>query len=406
MANFHIMTKPNGPICNLDCTYCFYLEKEHLYSSRKSMKMPDDVLESFIQQYIQSQDAPTIPFAWQGGEPTLLGIPFFERVVELQIKYSDGKQIENSLQTNGTLLDNAWGEFLARHNFLVGVSIDGTEKLHDAYRIDKGRQPTHSRVLRGIRILQQHGVEFNTLTVVNRINSYHAHEVYSFLKEIGSKYLQFIPVVERVSEQPNANGLRLLKPFSPHALTVSEWSVESLQYGIFLQQIFDQWVRADVARTFIQVFDVAMESWLGLQQSLCVFTRTCGSAMAMEHNGDLYSCDHFVYPDNKLGNILQRPLTVLAASQQQARFGKGKELGLPKDCLECDVRFACNGECPKHRFLQAESGEPGLNYLCAGYKYFFHHIDPYMQFMTNELQHDRAPANVMDWARNQQFTAR
>jgi uncharacterized protein len=405
MTNFHIMTKPNGPICNLDCAYCFYLEKENLYGAGKSFKMPDDVLESFIRQYIQSQDSPTIHFAWQGGEPTLMGIPFFQRVVELQAKYADGRKIENALQTNGTLLDNAWGDFLAKNGFLVGVSIDGPAELHDSYRVDKGNQPTHSRVLSGLRILQKHGVEFNTLTVVNRKNSYHARDVYRFLKEIGSKYLQFIPVVEQISAKPDANGLHLLKPFAPQPTVVSEWSVESLQYGMFLQEVFDEWVCADVARVFVQVFDVALESWMGLDQSLCVFARTCGSVMAMEHNGDLYSCDHVVYPDNKLGNILQRSLVALAESPQQLRFGKGKDLGLPSDCIACDVRFACNGECPKHRFLKTATGEPGLNYLCAGYKSFFHHIDPYMKFMANELQQNRPPANVMPWARRMQRAA-
>lgn len=395
------MTKPNGPICNLDCAYCFYLEKEKLYGASSGLKMPDEVLDSFVQQYIQSQSTPVVNFAWQGGEPTLMGIEFFERVIATQAKYSDGRRIENALQTNGTLLDDAWGEFLAKNNFLVGVSIDGPEALHDTYRVDKGGQPTHSRVLRGIRVLQRHGVEFNTLTVVNRINSYHAREVYQFLKEIGSKYVQFIPVVEQVAAEPDTNGLRLLKPFAPRTMTVTEWSVEALQYGRFLQEVFDEWVRSDVARIFVQVFDVALESWMGMQQSLCVFARTCGSAMAMEHNGDLYSCDHFVYPDNKLGNIMQRPLAALAELPQQVRFGKGKDVGLPKDCIECDVRFACNGECPKHRFLQTAAGEPGLNYLCAGYKYFFHHIDPYMRFMVDELEHGRAPANVMGWAQKQ-----
>jgi uncharacterized protein len=398
MTNFHIMTKPSGAICNLDCVYCFYLEKEKLYSPGKSFKMPDDVLESFVRQYIQSQTSATIHFAWQGGEPTLMGIAFFQRAVELQKKYSDGRVIENALQTNGTLLDDSWGEFLAKNNFLVGVSIDGPAYLHDAYRVDKGGQPTHSRVLRGLHLLQEHGVEFNTLTVVHRKNSYHAREVYSFLKEIGSKYLQFIPVVEQISTTSDANGLHLLKPFAPQSMSVSEWSVESLQYGKFLQEVFDEWVRADVARVFVQVFDVAFESWMGMDQSLCVFARTCGSAMALEHNGDLYSCDHFVYPDNKLGNILQRPMSTLSALPQQLRFGKGKELGLPSDCVSCDVRFACNGECPKHRFLTTATGEPGLNYLCAGYKHFFHHIDPYMKYMVSELQQNRPPANVMSWA--------
>jgi len=242
-------------------------------------------------------------------------------------------------------------------------------------------------------------VEFNTLTVVNRTNSYRPREIYRFLKEIGSKYLQFIPVVEQVAEQPDPNGLILIKPFSRQKASVSDWSVDPLQFGKFLTSVFDEWVRNDVGRTFVQIFDVALESWANVPQSLCVFAPQCGLAMAIEHNGDLYSCDHFVYPENKLGNIMERALGTLAQSQQQSRFGNAKSLSLPSDCRQCDVRFACNGECPKHRFTTTASGEYGLNYLCAGYKHFFHHIDPYMRFMANELQHDGAPARVMEWVR-------
>ncbi len=400
MAIFQIMTKPIGPICNLDCTYCYYLEKENLYADKKNFRMKDELLESYIRQYIQSQQTPMVMFSWQGGEPTLLGVPFFQRVVELQAKYCGSKRIENAFQTNGTLLDDQWGEFLARNSFLIGISIDGPEDLHDAYRVDKGGQPTHARVLRGLDVLKRHKVEFNTLTVVNRKTSYKPLEVYRYLKQIGSRYLQFIPIVEEIAPEPDRNGLRLLKPYSPTQATVSEWSVEPLQYGIFLQTIFDEWVRTDVARVFVNLFDVALESWMGMDQSLCVFARTCGSALVMEHNGDLYSCDHFVYPDNRLGNILERPLATLAGLPQQMRFGKAKEAALPRYCLDCDVRLACNGECPKHRFLKTPEGKPGLNYLCAGYKHFFHHIDPYMQFMANELKNERPPANVMAWARN------
>jgi len=406
MSNFQIMTKPIGPICNLDCTYCYYLEKENLYGDKKSFKMTGELLENYVRQYIQSQSSATVTFAWQGGEPTLLGVPFFERAVELQKQYAGGKRIENAFQTNGTLLDDSWGAFLAKNEFLVGISVDGPEDIHDAYRVDKGGKPTHARVMRGLEVLKRHKVEFNTLTVVNRKTAYKPLEIYRFLKGIGSKYLQFIPIVEEMAAEPDPNGLRLLKPYSKHGATVSEWSVEPLQYGVFLQTIFDEWVRNDVGRTFVNLFDVALESWMGLDQSLCVFAKTCGSALVMEHNGDLYSCDHFVYPDNKLGNILERPLAALAGLPQQVKFGKAKELALPRACIECDVRFACNGECPKHRFLKTESGEPGLNYLCAGYKHFFRHIDPYMKFMANELRHEQAPANVMPWARNKKFAGK
>ena len=403
---FHIMTKPIGPICNLDCKYCFYLEKENLYpklrghSGLSDWKMPDDVLESYVRQYIEAQQTDQINFAWQGGEPTLLGVDFFRRVVALQQKYAAGKQIENAFQTNGVLLDEEWGEFLAQNHFLVGLSIDGPRDLHDRYRVDKGGQPSFNRVVAGLNILKKHDVEFNTLTVVNRHNARQPLEVYRFLKEIGSGYMQFIPIVERIAREPNDSGLVLIQPSDSGDARVSEWSVDPVDFGKFLCAIFDEWVRNDVARYYIQIFDVALETWLGIPASLCVFRETCGSAMAMEHNGDLYSCDHFVYPENRLGNIMENPLESMVASAQQAKFGLDKRDSLPRYCRECDVRFACHGECPKHRFIRTPDGESGLNYLCAGYKMFFHHIDPYMRFMANELRCQRPPANVMQWVRS------
>ena len=401
MKPFHIMAKPHGPICNLNCTYCYYLEKEKLYQGEgRNYRMKDDVLEEYIRQQIAAQPFDHVSFAWQGGEPTLLGVEYFEKVLALQKKYANEKLIENAFQTNGTLLDDRWGEFLARNQFLIGLSIDGPEEIHDAYRVDKGGQPPFARVMRGLAVLKKHGVEFNTLTVVNRLNSQQPLTVYRFLKEIGSKYLQFIPIVEQVAETPDPSGLVLLKPFSRQASAVSDWSVEPLQFGKFLTGIFDEWVRRDVGKTFVQIFDVALESWAQVPQSLCVFAPTCGQALVVEHNGDLYSCDHFVYPDNRLGNILQSSLAGMINSPQQVRFGKAKALALPSECQQCDVRFACNGECPKHRFAQTQSGEYGLNYLCAGYKHFFHHIDPYMRFMAQQLVENRAPARVMEWVRN------
>jgi uncharacterized protein len=402
MKPFHIMAKPHGPICNLDCTYCYYLEKKNLYAANgRGYRMSDSVLENYIRQYIESQPAGHVSFAWQGGEPTLLGVPFFEHVVELQRKYANGKTVDNAFQTNGTLLDDEWGEFLARNRFLIGISIDGPEEVHDVYRVDKGGQPTFARVMRGLGYLKKHGVEFNTLTVVNRKNSYRPRDTYRFLKQIGSKYLQFIPVVEQVAEEPDANGLVLIKPFSRQKASVSDWSVEPLQFGKFLTGVFDEWVLSDVGHIFVQIFEVALESWAHLPQSLCVFAPECGRALAVEHNGDVYSCDHFVYPENRLGNIMERALNSLVQSPQQSGFGNAKSAGLPSECQKCDVRFACNGECPKHRFTTTASGEYGLNYLCAGYKHFFHHIDPYMQFMANELSRNGAPARVMSWARAQ-----
>ena len=394
-TGFHIMTKPIGPLCNLDCAYCFYLEKENLYPGTQSWAMRAEVLERYIAQYIAVQPADEVHFAWQGGEPTLLGVDFFRTVVELEQKYAGGRRIHNALQTNGTLLDDAWGEFLAAHAFLVGISIDGPRALHDCYRVDKGQAPTFDRVMRGLDVLKKHKVEFNTLTVVNRQNAQHPAEVYRFLKEIGSSFLQFIPVVERKAVRPDQNGLVLIQPSFDHAAEVTEWSVEPLQYGKFLAHIFDAWVKKDVGTIFIQQFDVALESWMGMEASLCVFRKTCGSALAMEHNGDLYSCDHFVYPEHKLGNVLEADLAEMAGSAQQVKFGRDKWDSLPRMCRECDVRFACNGECPKHRFATTPSGEPGLNYLCAGYKYFFHHVDPFMQYMAAELRAGRPPANIM-----------
>lgn len=403
-AGFHIMTKPIGPICNLDCKYCFYLEKENLYPNTRHWAMQPEVLERYIEQYIAAQPIDEVHFAWQGGEPTLLGVDFFRTVIALQQKYAGGKRIHNALQTNGTLIDDEWGEFLAAHKFLVGVSIDGPRELHDHYRVDKGNAPTFDRVMRGLMKLKEHKVEFNTLTVVNHHNSQYPLEVYRFLKEIGSGFLQFIPVVERQASEPGSDGLVLIKPSFDRSFDrsrgdrraeVTEWSVEPLAYGRFLAQIFDEWVKKDVGRTFVQQFDVALESWMGMEASLCVFRKTCGSALAMEHTGDLYSCDHFVYPENKLGNVMETNLEQMTSSQQQKNFGLDKRDSLPRMCRECDVRFACNGECPKHRFLKTPDGESGLNYLCAGYKHFFHHIDPYMQFMATELRAGRPPANIM-----------
>ena len=290
---FHVLTKPVGPICNLDCKYCFYLEKENLCPNKTEWAMRGDVLERYIQQYIESQEASVIGFAWQGGEPTLLGVDYFRKVVKLQQQYAGGKQIENAIQTNGILLDGEWGEFLSEHRFLVGLSIDGPRALHDRYRVDKGGGPTFDRVMWGLGVLRKWQVEFNTLTVVQRHNSRYPLDIYRFLKEIGSSFLQFIPIVERTSPNPAHRGLNLISPdHQGAAAQVTEWSVDPRQYGKFLCSIFDEWVRQDVGTTFVQIFDVALESWLGIQPSLCVFRETCGTALAIEHNGDLYSCDH------------------------------------------------------------------------------------------------------------------
>ena len=395
---FNVLAKPTGPICNLDCKYCFYLEKEALFPRESAWAMPGDVLESFIRQYIEAQQSPVIQFAWQGGEPTLLGVDYFRKVVALQQRYANGKSIENAFQTNGVLLTGDWARLFAEHNFLVGVSIDGPRELHDAYRVDKGGQPTFDRVMRGMDTLKNHGVEFNTLTAVHRANSTQPGEVYRFLKANGSGYMQFIPIVERVASAAEPDGLTLVQPAFAGSAQVAPWSVEAVQFGRFLCTIFDEWVRNDVGKVFVQLFDVSLERWAGLEASLCIFRRTCGSAMALEHTGDVYSCDHYVYPQNRLGNIMENSLALLAQSEAQQRFGDAKEASLPAYCRACDVRFACNGECPKHRFALTPDGETGLNYLCAGYKMFFRHVDPYMRFMANQLRSRQAPAQVMNWA--------
>jgi uncharacterized protein len=398
-SSFHIIAKPIGPRCNLDCSYCFYLEKENLFSNKSDFRMSDDLLDSFIRQKIEYHRVPKVNFAWQGGEPTLLGVDFFRKVVKLQRKYADGKEIENGFQTNGILLNDEWCEFFKENNFLIGLSIDGPEHLHDRYRKSKGGQGTYKNVVRGLGYLKKHKVDFNTLTVLQRDNSCHPLEVYNFLKEIGSGFMQFIPIVERMAKDNPNDGLQLVFPDYQSESKLTDWSIEPLEYGKFLCTVFDEWIRNDVGSYYVQIFDVALEAWFRGEGSLCVFRKSCGDAMAIEHNGDLYSCDHYVYPSYKLGNIREKPLGNLISSETQVKFGNDKWDKLPKYCLACDVRFACNGECPKHRFINTSDGERGLNYLCAGYNKFFHHIDPYMRFMANELSHQRAPANVMAWSK-------
>jgi len=394
---FHIMAKPIGPICNLDCDYCFYLEKQNLYPQKSDFRMSIETLESFIKQYLESQPGNQVVFAWQGGEPTLLGVEYFRKVVEFQHKYGPDKQIENAFQTNGVLLDDDWCSFFRENKFLIGLSIDGPKEFQNRYRLNKGRMGSFNQVMKGLDYLKKYNVEFNTLTVVQKHNSYYPLEVYNFLKEIGSRFMQFIPIVERISSEPDKDGLQLIAPDYKNDAQVSEWSVEAVQFGNFLSGIFDEWVHNDVGQYYVQIFDIALEAWSGMEPSLCVFQKTCGKAMAIEHNGDLYSCDHYVFPENKLGNIMDNLLASLVENKQQEKFGQDKLDTLPQYCKNCEVRFICNGECPKHRFNTTPVGEEGLNYLCAGYKQFFNHIDPYMHFMATELKNKRPPGNVMEW---------
>lgn len=401
---FHVMLKPSGSACNLNCTYCYYLEKSKLYEKNpgSGMKMSDELLEIFTRQFIDAHQVPVVTFTWQGGEPTLMGLDFYRKAVDLQKKYAGGKKIENSFQTNGTRLDDDWCRFFKDNNFLVGISIDGEEHNHNHFRRTRSGRPTFARVMKGIEFLHKHDVEFNTLSVVNSYNVHFAAETYRFLKKTGSGFIQFLPVVEFENEHNTPGNLRLIAPIHQDRPRVAPFSVPPAQYGKFLITIFDEWVRNDVARYYVQIFDAALANYAGENPGLCVFNDTCGDALVMEHNGDVYSCDHFVYPEYFLGNILDTPLIELVKSQSQFDFGVDKRNKLPRYCLKCDLRYFCHGECPKHRFLSTPEGEPGLNYLCEGYKLFFRHAEPYMKFMAEELENKRAPANVMTWIRNKE----
>lgn len=381
---FHVMLKPRGAICNLNCRYCFYLRKESLYPD-SSFRMSDALLEQYTRQYIEAQQVPEVTFAWQGGEPTLMGLDFFRRAIALQKKHRrPGMLIQNSFQTNGILLDDEWCSFFHEHGFLIGLSMDGPQDVHDAYRVDKGEQPTHARVMKALALLKQHRVQFNILCCVSAANAAHGVRVYRFFRdEAEAQFIQFIPIVEK---EP---GKR------PGEIVASKRSVTGRQYGSFLISVFEEWVRRDVGRVFVQLFDVALAAWMGQRPGLCIFEPTCGLGLAMEHSGDVYACDHYVEPQFLLGNITEVPLSELVASPQQTRFGLDKRDTLPRYCRECDVRFICNGACPKDRILKTPKGEPGLNYLCEGYKAFFHHVDQPMRTMTALLRSGRAPAAIM-----------
>lgn len=388
---FHVMLKPRGAICNLDCQYCYFLSKEMMYPGSR-FRMADDLLERYTQQYIAAQRVPEVTFAWQGGEPTLMGLDFFKRAVEVQQKYrKPNMRVYNALQTNGTLLNEEWCRFFSEHQFLIGLSMDGPRALHDAYRVDKGGQPTFDRVMRAADMMRQHQVEFNILTTVHAANAPHPLEVYRFLRDdVRAQFIQFIPIVERDNDTGYQEGER-----------VTGRSVTGKQYGDFLIAIFDEWARHDIGRVYVQIFDVALAAWAGERPGLCIFEETCGNALAMEHNGDMFSCDHFVEPRHHLGNIADIPLLDMVTSEQQLLFGQAKRDTLPRYCRECEVRFVCNGGCPKDRILSTPDGEPGLNYLCAGYRAFFNHVDAPMKFMAAELRAKRPPANLMRVLRQQ-----
>jgi uncharacterized protein len=393
---FSLMAKPSGSACNLNCTYCFYLEKQKLYKGDTHFKMNDEVLETYVKAYINSQSSPVVSFAWQGGEPLLAGIGFYEKAVILQGKYRGKRKIENVLQTNGTLLNEDWCNFLKENNFLVGISIDGPEEFHDKYRLYKNGTASFKQVMQAIELLHKYSVPFNTLTVVNRNNAEHPEEVYSFLKSTGSTYLQFIPVVERYSNDEK----RLLRADEHLQEKVTEWSVLPQNYGSFLCSIFDKWIKNDVGKIFVQTFDATLANWFGVHPGLCALNATCGDALIIEHNGDVYACDHFVFPEYLRGNILKQTLPQMVSSLAQSSFGTDKTNNLPDYCLRCEYRFACHGECPKYRFTCTPDGEPGLNYLCEGYLQFFRHVHPYMQYMADMIKARRPPSDIMQWIRN------
>jgi uncharacterized protein len=382
---FHVMSKPTGSACNLHCDYCFFLKKERLYPG-SNFRMSDDVHEAYIKQLFEAHQVPQVTVAWQGGEPTLMGLDFFRRSVALQKKYQKpGTSIENTFQTNGILLDDAWCSFLHENGFLIGLSLDGPKELHDTYRKDKGAHGTFDRVMKAVRLLQKHQVEFNILCTVNSKNANHPLEVYRFFRDdVRAQYIQLIPIVERENESGYQEGNK-----------VTDRSVRPEQFGRFLIEIFAEWIKRDVGRTFVLTFDGALAGWLGMAGTVCIFGPTCGQGTALEHNGDLYCCDHFVEPANLLGNILKTPMIELVASEKQRRFGQDKLESLPRYCRECDVLFVCNGECPKNRFIETPDGERGLNYLCEGYKAFFKHADRSMKIMADLLRQGRLAEEVM-----------
>ena len=402
---FHLLAKPTGAVCNLDCAYCFFLSKESLYPGSQ-FRMGDDVLEAYVRQMLASQAGPEVVLAWQGGEPTLMGLEFFERsIAHVEKHRKPGQRVTHTIQTNGTRLDDAWCAFFKQHKFLVGLSVDGPKALHDAYRVNKGGSGSFDQVMQGWERLRAHRVDVNVLCTVHAANAGDPRAVYHFFRDdLHAEFMQFIPIVERATAEtlPVVNrGWSRAPGGAPSLYTqagslVSDRSVRADQYGRFLSDVFDEWVRQDVGRVFVQAFDVALGSWLG-QHNLCIVSPTCGNALALEHNGDLYSCDHFVEPQYRLGNILETPLAALVASQQQRKFGGDKFDSLPEYCRNCDVLFACYGECPRNRFIQTPDGQGGLNYLCAGYKQFFHHVGAAMTVMANLLRDGRPAEEVMAW---------
>jgi len=411
MQGIHVVAKPIGPVCNLGCEYCFYLEKQSLFPAGEQYRMSDAVLSAFVRSYVTSQPTPEVEFVWQGGEPTLLGIDFFRKVVDLQGPFAHQKTISNSIQTNGIMLDDEWCEFLRINGFMVGLSLDGPREIHDRYRRDRQGGGSFDRVMRGLRLLQEHGVEYNVLACVARDTVAHPLEVYRFLREQGVEFIQFTPVVERMPDAENAAlGLHLAGPASLRGVErtseVTPWAVVPEEYGDFLLAVYEEWVRHDVGKVFVMNFEWALNAWIGNPSPVCIHAEQCGRAVVLEHNGDVYACDHCVYPEYRLGNVAADSLRTMVDRSLESGFGAAKQTALPRQCRECDVLPACRGGCPKHRFAQAYDGEPGLQYLCAGYRKFFRGIQRYLRVMTTLLEHGLPASLVMEAAQGRPLVIR
>ena len=387
------MLKPAGAHCNLACKYCYYLEKNKLYPTAQRHLMSDKMLEQFTREYIEAQTMNQVLFTWHGGEPLLRSIDFYRKAISLQQKYAGDRRIDNVIQTNGTLLTDEWCEFFAQNHWLVGISIDGPQPDHDHYRLTAAGKPSWKKVMQGIKLLKKHGVEWNAMAVVNAYNANHPLEFYRFFKENGCQFLQFTPIVERLTRHEDGRNLASLA--DKDKISLSEASVAPEQWGYFLCAIFDEWVRKDVGRIFVEIFDCTLANWMGISPGICAYSKECGHAGVMEHNGDVYSCDHFVFPEYKLGNIRDHSLIDMLYGEQQQEFSRLKHSSLPRQCKECDMEFACHGECPKNRFMKDKYGDSGLNYLCPGYYHYYQHVAPYMDYMKQELMSQRPPSNIM-----------
>lgn len=394
----YVMLKPAGAHCNLACKYCYYLEKNNLYQNSHRHLMSDEMLEQFTREYIEAQTMPQVLFTWHGGEPLMRSIDFYKKALALQKKYAHGKQIDNVIQTNGTLLTDEWCEFFAKNHWLVGISIDGPQEYHDHYRVTPAGKPSWEKVMQGISLLKKHRVEWNAMAVVNAYNAEHPLEFYHFFRDNGCQYLQFTPIVERLTEHEDGRTLASLA--DNREIPLADASVTPEQWGNFLCTIFDDWVRHDVGKMFVEIFDCTLANWMGVLPGICAYSKECGHAGVMEHNGDVYSCDHFVFPEYKLGNIRDQSLIDMLYGEKQQAFSRLKHTSLPRQCKECDMEFACHGECPKNRFEKDKYGEPGLNYLCQGYYQYYSHVAPYMDFMKRELLAQRPPANIMNVLKN------